>query len=212
MVAFDPSELCVEGAERDWWSGVPDFGTVYVYPGTFVHEVISIDVPEIEPEGRLLWHRGDFVVRMMKVPVNHLRTKQQIRVPVASAEAAIGGTPLQAGREIYERFGCEACHGDPEIAGTAVVGPDLSALSEATVATRTVNKDVESYIKESIVDPNAVLAKDCPNGPCEWPSAMPSFREVISERDLASLVGYLLSVRGAGQRAASDRDDSYGRR
>ena len=79
-------------------------------------------------------------------------------------------------------YGCGACH---TIDGTSLrgaVGPNLTH----------VGAKGGDYIRQSIIDPNAVIAPDCPSGPCTSPSGMPgSFGTAIPAEELDQIVEYL---------------------
>jgi hypothetical protein len=86
-----------------------------------------------------------------------------------------------------------ACH-TIEIVSTGAVGPDLTNIA-TVAATRVEGQTAEEYITESILDPNAHIAPDCPTGPCPDPSVMPAtFGEQLSDEQLTNLVLYLLSL------------------
>ena len=71
----------------------------------------------------------------------------------------------------------------------------LAAHEQAVAATRVEGQTAEEYITESILDPNAHIAPDCPTGPCPDPSVMPAtFGEQLSDEQLTNLVLYLLSL------------------
>jgi mono/diheme cytochrome c family protein len=107
--------------------------------------------------------------------------------PIPASEAAPPLPPeLQAGRAVFDRNGCAACHavqGD-----TRLVGPSLAGIARAG-ASRKPGMSAEDYIRESIEDPNAFIVPGFPS-----PSPMPAFRGVISGEDLNSLIQYLLSL------------------
>ncbi|HIE56418.1 MAG TPA: hypothetical protein EYP90_14805, partial [Chromatiaceae bacterium] len=98
------------------------------------------------------------------------------------------GDPV-AGADVYLNLGCNACHGMPDQAGSAAVGPWLGDIAE-TGATRVPGQSAEDYVYESILDPNAFIAPDCPAGPCVDPSAMPgdfAFRLSTNPQDMADI-------------------------
>ena len=90
---------------------------------------------------------------------------------------------LSAGATIFSRTaGCGACHANQAAGTNGQVGPDLSSVGARLSA---------AEVRESIVDPDAVIAADCPTGPC--PSGvMPStFAGVLTSEQLDSLVEFL---------------------
>ncbi|NKQ36697.1 MAG: cytochrome c [Chloroflexi bacterium] len=99
-----------------------------------------------------------------------------------------------AGAEVYLNLGCNACHGMPDQEGSATVGTWLGDIAE-TGATRVPGQSAEDYVYESILDPNAFIAPDCPTGPCTDPSLMPgdfAFRLSTNPQDMADILSYLM--------------------
>ncbi|MBI3764059.1 MAG: c-type cytochrome, partial [Chloroflexi bacterium] len=79
---------------------------------------------------------------------------------LAAAPAGGGGGAGLAGKtaqEIVANAGCGGCHTLSALGLAGKVGPDLSAIGARA------NPD---YIRQSIIDPGAVIAKSCPGGPC----------------------------------------------
>jgi hypothetical protein len=88
------------------------------------------------------------------------------------------------GRAVFQQGGCSACHTLDGIA-TGQVGPNLTGIGSRHDA---------AYIRESIVNPSAVIAPECPTGPCS--DIMPkTFGTTFSPEQLDALVEFL-----AGQR------------
>ncbi len=99
-----------------------------------------------------------------------------------------------AGAEVYLKFGCNACHGMTDQEGSNAVGPWLGNVAE-TGATRVEGVSAQDYVYQSVLDPNAFIAPDCPTGPCPDPSPMPgdfAFRFSENPQDMADLLTYLL--------------------
>ncbi len=103
------------------------------------------------------------------------------------------GNP-ELGAVAYQSYGCAACHGQPEEPGSANIGPWLGEIKNEG-ANRIEGYLAQDYIYESILDPNAFIAPDCPNGPCNEPSLMPgdfSFRMSNNPQDMADILAYLM--------------------
>lgn len=93
-------------------------------------------------------------------------------------------------------YGCVACHGNPQVAGTAVVGPHLGGIGLAG-ATRIEGKTAAQYIYESILEPGGFIAPECQNGqPCAEPTAMPEYASLLTLQDVADVLAYLLAQEG----------------
>ncbi len=76
-------------------------------------------------------------------------------------------------------------------------GPDLNKLG-AEAATRVEGLSAEEYVKQSIVDPGAFIAPECPTGRCI--NAMPkNYGDQLSEEELDILARYLLSLSPEGE-------------
>jgi mono/diheme cytochrome c family protein len=101
----------------------------------------------------------------------------------ATAQAEEGETPETGaeeegavdGAELFTSEGCAGCHTLEAAGATGTTGPNLD--------TSLAGKDA-AYIEESIVDPEAVVAKGFPAG------IMPNFSD-LPEADLQALVDYL---------------------
>ncbi len=110
---------------------------------------------------------------------------------------------VDAGRDAYLTYGCNACHGLPEDdAVQAAVGPELASIG-IDGAGWIDGYSAEAYIYESILDPSIFISPDCPNAACSGPpSAMTSnfgLRMGGSEelpQDMQDLIAYLMSLSG----------------
>jgi cytochrome c oxidase subunit 2 len=94
--------------------------------------------------------------------------------------------PEASGAELFSRFGCATCH----INGRGVA-PTLSGLFGSTVLLSdgsTVVAD-ESYIRESLLDPNAKIVAG-------FNPIMPSFHTSLTEAQVDALIAYLEAMKG----------------
>jgi len=101
------------------------------------------------------------------------------RPPLPTADT--GGSP---GEQVFTRVaGCSACHTlDSVAAARGQVGPNLSHVGGELSA---------QEIRQAILDPDAVIASDCPSGPCS-PGIMPqNFSATLSEQQIDDLVNFL---------------------
>ncbi|MEE9216536.1 MAG: hypothetical protein V3U32_03795 [Anaerolineales bacterium] len=81
---------------------------------------------------------------------------------------------------------CSACHTIGKVA-FGKVGPDLSDIG--------VRADAAN-IRESILDPLAVIVETCPSGPCD-PDEMPLiYAQTLTEEEIDALVWYLIGLTG----------------
>ncbi len=109
----------------------------------------------------------------------------------AVAEPA-GPVDLDAAIAAAEKAGCAACHTIPGIPNAAgLVGPDLTHIG-ADAAGRIDGYSAEEYIRESIAEPLAFNAPECPFGPCPV-GAMPPLQ--LSDNEIGALVNYLVTLK-----------------
>jgi cytochrome c oxidase subunit 2 len=100
------------------------------------------------------------------------------------SKAGSGPGGAASGEATFIAKGCGACHTFSAVpSAQGKIGPSLDNLS---VAAADAGEPLEDFIHESIVDPNAHLAKGY-----NPPSAMPSFETLIPPADLDALVKYL---------------------
>ncbi|MCH7608011.1 MAG: cytochrome c [Chloroflexi bacterium] len=99
--------------------------------------------------------------------------------PTATAAGA-------SGPELIVSMGCAGCHTIDSIPeAREEVGPDLSHIGGRADA---------AYIRESILDPNAVTASECPSGPCPIGLMPPMFGIIMSPEEIDTLVAYLAGL------------------
>lgn len=118
----------------------------------------------------------------------------------------------QAIVDAFTKGGCGACHSIPGIPGAVgVIGPDLSSIS--TVAQTHITdsaytgkaKTSEEYLLESITDPEAFLAHDCPTGMCQPGLMPPTLKDTLTSEEINLIVGYLATLPG-GESIMADAD------
>lgn len=111
------------------------------------------------------------------------------------------GPELEAVAAVVEKGGCATCHAIPDIPNAVgVVGPDLSNIG-AEAADRIEGYTAEEYLRESIIEPNAFIAPECPNNISPCPPAMILTNE-LSETEIDTIVNYL-STLGADEVSAA---------
>ena len=95
-------------------------------------------------------------------------------------------SPAVAGQQLFQSLGCVSCHG---ASGEGGRGPELAGLFGKRVflnTGQTLTAD-ESYIRESIVNPQAKLVTGF--GPI-----MPTFQGQVSEEQLLQLIAFIKSL------------------
>ena len=104
--------------------------------------------------------------------------------PTPTATAVTPAGP--SAPELIVSQGCSGCHtldSIPEARGE--IGPDLSHIG---------GRGDAAYIRESILDPSAVTATGCPNGPCPEGLMPPMFSITMTPEDIDTLVAYLAGL------------------
>ncbi len=94
--------------------------------------------------------------------------------------------PIAAGRQVYEKYGCGACHALEDVGSTSAVGPEMNGIGERA-ATRVEGMGAEAYLRESIVNPGAYIVEGYQDG------LMPrDLGERMSQAELEAMITYLL--------------------
>jgi cytochrome c oxidase subunit 2 len=96
-----------------------------------------------------------------------------------------GDSPVRAGEKLFAEFNCVNCHAT----GERQRCPQLGGLFGSEVRLTgggTVTFD-ESYIRESIINPNAKVVAG-------YPAVMPTFRGQISEEQILQIIAYIRSL------------------
>lgn len=107
--------------------------------------------------------------------------------PAESAGVGVTGTTAE---EIIVAAGCNGCHTIEAVGAEGMVGPDLSQVG---------SRLTPAEIRESILEPDAVIAEDCPTGPCQ-PGVMPAnLGERLTAGQLETLVTFLSNLDGSGE-------------
>lgn len=119
-----------------------------------------------------------------------------LRKQASAAGSAAGGgsspgNPSAAGKAVFDRNACGSCHTLAAAGSNGTVGPDLDTLAESA---RKAGQPLESFVRQSIVDPNAYVAPGYPK------NVMPPSFGSLPKRELDALVQFLVSAAsGAGR-------------
>jgi cytochrome c551/c552 len=104
-----------------------------------------------------------------------------------NAKSGGGGGNASAGKDVFAANGCAACHTFQPAGASGTIGPNLDS-APASDAKADNNMDLTAFVKESIVNPDAYIAKGYTKG------IMPTdFGSKISSKDLADLVAFIVS-------------------
>jgi mono/diheme cytochrome c family protein len=105
-----------------------------------------------------------------------------------AAPAAVAASSATEGAQIFQRVGCVACH---SVDGTQAgkTGPTLKGVygSPVQLTGKPARVADEAYLLQSILEPGADIVKGFEPG-------MPSFRGVLSEAQVRSLVMYIQTL------------------
>ena len=132
------------------------------------------------------------------MPAFPLLTRQEVQSVIAYVKSYREGgwkppKPIQAspepvqipgdtGEKLYISAGCIACHKFDPLKAVGGVGPNLSDIGGRLSLEKIV---------QSITEPNAEIAEDCPAGPCPM-NVMPlNYAERLSESQIQALATYL---------------------
>lgn len=91
------------------------------------------------------------------------------------------------GEKLYKQNACMGCH---SVDGSKVVGPTFKGIwgrEEAIVGGTKVTVD-ESYVRESILEPNAKVVEG-------YPPAMPSYKGQLKDNQILSLIEYMKTLK-----------------
>jgi cytochrome c oxidase subunit 2 len=121
-----------------------------------------------------------------------MRTQAIVMSPAAfekwlhgQAKAVSSPSSGVAGAAVFKNNQCGACHTLKAAGTSAVVGPDLDTLPALAQG---AGMPLEDFVRQSIVDPNAYVAKGLPH------NVMPAtFGKALSKQELDVLVQYLVS-------------------
>jgi cytochrome c oxidase subunit 2 len=102
------------------------------------------------------------------------------------AAASSNMNPVDLGKSLYEKKGCNACHTTD---GSPRVGPSWRATfgTQVPLTDGTTVKMDENYIRESVLYPQA---KSRPG----FPPSMPSFEGQLKEKEIEGIIAYIKSL------------------
>ncbi len=137
----------------------------------------------------IVWDEGgppslvlfDDIVALERGQVLSLHYRDQ--PPSADADE---GRKIFTASSIGASAGCQICHSlEPEV---TLVGPSLYGIAD-TAGSRVPGLDAATYLRQSILDPDAYVVDGFPSG-----QMLPDFATRLSEDELGNLVSYLLTL------------------
>lgn len=125
--------------------------------------------------------------------------------PGAGAAPKPTAVPLtaaqEAGKQVYLKNGCNACH---SIRGQGLqgnIGPSLNNIATAAEARlkeagyKGSAKTAAEYVHESVVSPAAYLVPQCPTGACPAGVMPATFGTTLKPEEVTQLVDYLMTLK-----------------
>jgi cytochrome c oxidase subunit 2 len=103
------------------------------------------------------------------------------------ARKAASATPVELGRQLYEKQGCQTCHSTD---GSPKVGPTFKGIfgrTEKLADGSSIAVD-ENYIRQSILEPQAQVVQG-------FTPSMPTYQGKLSDSQLTALIEYLKTVK-----------------
>ena len=152
---------------------------------------------------------GDFEVVCAELcGLGHATMRQQVHVMegdqfaswIGARRRALAAAAPEPGRQIFTTYGCAGCHTLEDAGSAAATGPTLDGLAEV-YDKRDPRLSLEAYIRQSIVDPKAMVV------PGFRADGMPAnYSRQLSRAEIDALVDYLArasrGISGPGTSAA----------
>ena len=97
------------------------------------------------------------------------------------------GSPEHKGRELFIDMACNACH---SIDGSLKLGPTMKNQygNEILHTDATIMIIDDDYIRQSLIDPLKHIAEG-------YTPIMPSYKPVLSDKDITHLIAYIKSLK-----------------
>jgi mono/diheme cytochrome c family protein len=96
--------------------------------------------------------------------------------------ASVMPAELVTGEDAKDVAGCAGCHTLSKAGASGTIGPSLNDLASS----KDVKGSPEDYVRQSLLDPNAVVVEGF------QPGVMPSFEGKLSDKQLQALIQYVL--------------------
>lgn len=96
--------------------------------------------------------------------------------------SGVAGTTAE---EIIAAAGCAACHQIDAVGAEGMLGPNLSSVAARLSA---------DEIRQSILTPDAIIADECPNGPCDAGIMPKDLGNRLNGTQLETLVAFLSNL------------------
>jgi len=114
-------------------------------------------------------------------------TSAETTTSAATTTSSGGGGSAAAGKAVFTANACASCHTFKPANATGTIGPNLDTAPSSD-AKADGNMDLAKFLKESVEDPDAYIAKGFSKG------IMPTtFGKSLSSKQIDDLVAFLLS-------------------
>ncbi len=112
-------------------------------------------------------------------------TQPMTTTSMTTTTSSSGGASVAAGKIVFASSGCATCHTFQPANASGTFGPNLDTAPTADA--QADGKSLDDFIKESIVDPSAYIAKGYPDG-------MPkTFKSSLTPTQIDNLVAFIAS-------------------
>lgn len=202
-VRFRARELFLRSGTEVFWPamGLGTVDAIELRSGQSFNLDVHFDVAEagLSEAVALTWRRGAVAVTLDRLNLPEHFHLEEVVLPAVGTEWPSDADDLTdgvvaLGEVLYlEKFGCVSCHGHPAIPASHTVGPHLAGLGRAAES-RVTGRSARDYVYDSVLRPNAFIASGCLDGPCDSPSAMPPFGDLLSPEEMGHLLAFLLSL------------------
>ncbi len=141
--------------------------------------------------------RGHMIVEEQTAFDQWLNSQPTFAQTLTTAAKPSRDSVLEKGRQLVEKYGCNACHSQD---GSASLGPGWKGLYGRTepLADGTSVLVDEAYLKESILDPKARLVQG-------YPPVMVTY--TLNEDELGALIALIKSLGAATSEASAPGED-----
>lgn len=113
------------------------------------------------------------------------QTWVQSQVGAKQRGASAAADPVAYGRQLYNQFGCNACHKLTDAGAVGAVGPNLDGMG-SRAANTVPGQSAEEYLRNAIVKPSAYIV---PN----FQPVMPAdYGQRMTDQEVDAMVKYLL--------------------
>ena len=119
---------------------------------------------------------------------SEFQTWVQAQVGAKQRVAAAPADPKAYGKQLFNQYGCNACHKLADAAAVGAVGPALDGVGGRAAGT-VPGQSAEEYLRTAIVKPNAYVV------PTFQPIMPGDYGQRMAEKEVDAMVQYLLEMK-----------------